>query len=129
MNFNIFHLTASEMGIALALGAACAFIYMYLLWTSVKLLPGVKHKGLFLFISGVLRLFLLIFGMLILANDSGGKFILIFCGFVITRLLILQITCFGKCQRTNDTNIKNSFEKKTELSGKYDYHYKKGKRK
>lgn len=95
MNMNIFQMPISDMGLCLLIGAIVSVVYMYLLWKTVRLLPRVKRKGLFLFISALLRIFLLIFGMLLLSNDNAGRFILIFCGFVISRLFILRFTRFG----------------------------------
>ena len=83
MTSNIFHMSINEMGTALGIGALCALVYLNLLWQTVHLLPRVQHKGLFLFISVVLRIFLLLAVMVLLSDNKAGRFILIFCGFVI----------------------------------------------
>ena len=109
MNTNIFQMSLSDMGICLLIGAVVSVIYMYLLWQTVRLLPRVKHKGLFLFSSAVLRIFLLIFGMLLLSGESAGRFILIFCGFVIFRLLILRFTRFGAYRAQEEKQLQKTF--------------------
>ncbi len=112
MNTNIFQMSLSDMGICLLIGAIVCVIYMYLLWETVHLLPRVKRKGLFLFISAILRIFLLIFGMLLLSNEHAGRFILIFCGFVIFRLFILRFTRFGAYRTQEEKQLQQSFNTK-----------------
>ena len=112
MNTNIFQMSLSDMGICLLIGAIVSVIYMYLLWETVRLLPQVKLKGLFLFSSAVLRIFLLIFGMLLLSGESAGRFIIIFCGFVISRLFILRFTRFGAYHVQEEKQLQKSFNTK-----------------
>ena len=95
MNHHIFHMPLHELGTALGIGVVLGLIYMYLLWMTVQTLLKVKHKGLFLFISAVLRIFLLIFGALALSHEHAGRFILIFCGVILARLFILRFTKMG----------------------------------
>ena len=112
MNTNIFQMSLSDMGICLLIGAVVSVIYMYLLWQTVHILPRVKQKGLFLFTSAILRIFLLIFGMLLLSNEHAGRFILIFCGFVIFRLFILRFTRFGAYHNQEEKQLQKSFNTK-----------------
>lgn len=112
MNTNIFQISLSDMGICLLIGVVVSVIYMYLLWRTVHILPHVKRKGLFLFTSAVLRIFLLIFGMLLLSNEHAGRFILIFCGFVIFRLFILRFTRFGAYRTQEEKQLQKSFNTK-----------------
>ena len=111
MNINIFQMPLSDMGICLLIGAVVAIVYMYLLWETVRILPRVKRKGFFLFFSAVLRIFLLIFGMLLLSGDSAGRFILIFCGFLIFRLFILRFTRFGGYHVQEEKQLQKTFIK------------------
>ncbi len=95
MNTHIFQMPWQEMGIAFGIGAGLGAIYMYLLWLTVQTLPKVKHRGLFLFISAISRIFLLIFGALALSQDHAGRFIIIFCGIIALRLFVLRFTKMG----------------------------------
>ena len=47
--------------LALAMGGILSLIYLELLWYSLKLLPKIKRKGLFLFASAAIRIFLFLF--------------------------------------------------------------------
>lgn len=87
---NIFHLSYSEMGIALLIGAALSLLYLYLLWQTLLILPRVRRKGVFLFLSSALRIFLLMCIALLLSENNAGKFILIFAGFIAMRLLVMR---------------------------------------
>ena len=104
----IFHMPLNEMGIALGIGGICAVVYLYLLWRTVHLLPRVKHKGLFLFTSLVLRIFLLLAVMVLFAEKDAGRFLLIVVGFSLTRLFVLRFTRFGAYHREQDTRIRES---------------------
>jgi len=112
MNPNIFHMSAGEMGTALLIGAACSIVFMYLLWETIQLLPRVKHRGLFLFVSMALRIFLLLAVMILFSGENAGRFILIFCGFVIMRLFILRFTRFGAYNQVQEKQLQKSFGKK-----------------
>lgn len=112
MNPHIWQMSLNELGVALLIGAICAVIYLYLLWRTVVLLPRVKHKGLFLFVSVVLRIFLLLAVMKLLAGDHAGRFILMACGFFGMRLFILRFTRFGAYNREEDKQLKKALNKK-----------------
>ena len=105
MTPSIFHMSVNEMGIALGIGGLCSVMYLYLLWETVHLLPRVRHKGLFLYLSMVLRIFLLLAVMILLSENKAGRFLLIFCGFVIVRLLILRFTRFGGYHQTQNKQM------------------------
>ena len=108
MTPNIFHLSGYEMIVALGIGAICSVVYLYLLWRTVQLLPQVKHRGLFLFVSVALRILLLLCVMVLFSNQQAGRFILIFCGFVIMRLFILRFTRFGAYNREQDKQLQRA---------------------
>lgn len=112
MSQNIFHMSAGEMGTALLIGAGCGLVFMYLLWETVQLLPRVKHRGLFLFISMALRIFLLLAVMVLFSGENAGRFILIFCGFIVMRLFILRFTRFGAYNQEQDKQLQKAFGKK-----------------
>lgn len=77
---------------ALITGAVLCVIYLGLLWKTLQLLPKVKNKGNVLFFSAVIRLFLLIFVAFYFSYENGARFLLIFIGFFITRLIVLKYT-------------------------------------
>ena len=105
MNFEVFRLSFPEIGICFLIGAGCGLVFMYLLWKTVKLLPVVKHKYLFLFVSKVLRIFLLLCVMMLLSEHHAGKFLSIFCGFLIVRLIVLKFVSFRICHETEENHL------------------------
>lgn len=83
-------LTYEDITICLSLGIAIALIYHFLLWQTIIHLPRVTHKKTLLFLSSVSRIFLLIFTALYFSYENPGRFLLIFIGFIITRLIVLK---------------------------------------
>ena len=73
------------------IGGALALIYLFLLWHTVSTLARAKRKNLILFISAALRIFLLIFVALVFAGQNLSHFLLIMCGFLLTRMILLKI--------------------------------------
>ena len=112
MNFEIFRLSFTEIGLCLSIGSVCGLIFMYLLWQTVKLLPQVKHKYLFLFVSKVLRIFLLLCVMMLFSDHHAGKFLTIFCGFLLVRLVILKFVRFRICHETEEKQLLKGMKKK-----------------
>ena len=86
MNFE--HLTILQMFLSLITGLGLGLIYMYLLWKTVLYLPKVKSKGRFLFLSAALRIFFLIFFATVLSFGEASRFLLVFIGFILARLLV-----------------------------------------
>ena len=84
-------LTGTDIAVSLGIGLILCLIYFYLLWQTI----GISHKssrpGIILFLSATLRIFLLIFISLVFSQNSVGKFLLIFCGFFLTRVILLKI--------------------------------------
>ncbi|MGN0919671.1 MAG: ATP synthase subunit I [Alphaproteobacteria bacterium] len=75
---------------AFLMGGILSILYLGLLWYSLKLLPKVKKRGLFLFASAALRLFLFLFLAVYLAKDNVGRFLWIIVGFITVRLILLS---------------------------------------
>lgn len=92
------------------IGIACGLVYLYLLWQTVKVLPNVKKKGIFLFTSMFLRIFLMLSLIVVFANDSLNKFLIMCLGFILIRFVVLRFTHFGGCYVTNDKQLKKSFQ-------------------
>lgn len=90
MNNLMSDLTYKEILIFISIGFALGIVYFYLLWQTILTLPRVHHKNLFLFLSGALRIFLLIFVALVFSNSHAGRFLLIFIGVIVIRLLIMK---------------------------------------
>ena len=67
-------------------GVLLSLAYFSLLWYSLKMLPKVKRKGLFLFVSSLLRFFLFGAVAVLLAKEHHSKLLLMFLAFIITRL-------------------------------------------
>ena len=76
--------------LALVMGGILSLIYLGLLWYSLKLLPKIKRRGLFLFISAAIRIFLFLFLAMWLAKNHAGRFLWIVVGFVCVRLILLS---------------------------------------
>ena len=83
-------LTYLQMLMALATGIIIGCIYLFLLWQTLLKLPSVKHKGNFLFISAVVRLALLIFTAVYFSFENGARFLLIFIGFILCRIITMR---------------------------------------
>lgn len=110
MNTHIFQMSWQDMGMAFGMGVILGMVYMYLLWMTVQTLPKVRHKGIFLFISAVLRIFLLIFGAIALSQNHAGRFIIIFCGVISLRLFVLRFTKMGAYHTTEQKQLSASFK-------------------
>ena len=87
MNVN---LPFSAILTAFVMGVLLSVLYLGLLWYSLKLLPKIKRRGLFLFASAALRLFLFLFLAVYLAQNHAGRFLWIVIGFITTRLILLS---------------------------------------
>ena len=83
-------LSYSAILTAFITGGVISILYLGLLWYSVKLLTKIKKRGLFLFGSATVRLFLFLFLAIYLSQNHVGKFLWIVIGFVTTRLVILS---------------------------------------
>ncbi len=82
-------LTIWQIIICITFGAILASVYLCLLWQTIRLLPRVKKKGLFLLISAIFRLALLIVLAVFASQNNVGKFLCIIVGFIITRLILV----------------------------------------
>ena len=83
-------LSYSAILIAFMTGGILSVLYLGLLWYSLKLLPKIKKRGLFLFGSAVLRLFLFLFLAVYLSQNHVGRFLWITIGFITMRLFLLS---------------------------------------
>ena len=84
------NLSYSAILTAFIMGALLSVLYLGLLWYSVKLLPKIKKRGLFLFVSAAIRLFLFLFLAVYLAQNHAGRFLWIVIGFITVRLVLLS---------------------------------------
>ena len=85
-----FNLPWTQIGICLAYGLFLSLIYLGLLWFTIKSLNKTKHKGMWLFASGVLRISLFLFGAILFSQNNPARFLWIVAGFIITRLLLVS---------------------------------------
>lgn len=79
-----------QIGYALLTGIILGIVYLFLLWQTLLKLPSIKQKGLFLFLSAAIRLTMLIFVALHFSYESGGRFLIIIIGFILTRLVVTK---------------------------------------
>lgn len=77
-------------------GIVLSCVYCALLWYSLKKLPHIQHKGLFLFISSAFRLILFVIVAIFLAIRHPALLLCMFVAFVITRFIIVK-TKGAKC--------------------------------
>ncbi len=102
----------SDALLMLGAGFILCLAYLYLLWQSVSSLPNVKRKGVFLFLTGTLRLFLIIFVMLLLSNNNLSRFLYILIGFMCTRSVFLSFTKKGLGKKLRDSEFVKADMKK-----------------
>lgn len=74
---------------SLLCGILLSLVYFSLLWYSLKILPNIKRKGMFLFFSSLLRLIIFLTVAILLASKNPVKLIWMFLAFIITRLLLV----------------------------------------
>lgn len=91
------HLSFAQIAVYFILGVVLGTIYLTLLWLTIKNLDRVKHTGLFLFISALIRLVLFLSCALWFSQHNVTKFLLIVIGFVVTRYCV---TFFQTRRRT-----------------------------
>lgn len=84
-------LTGTDIAVSLAIGFVLCLVYFYLLWQTIGVSRKSSRPGIILFLSATLRIFLLIFISLVFSQNNVGKFLLIFCGFFLTRVVLLKI--------------------------------------
>lgn len=75
---------------SLLCGVLLSTAYFSLLWYSLKILPNINKKGLFLLISTLFRLGIFLAVSILIAMDHPVKLIWMFLAFLITRLFIVN---------------------------------------
>ena len=91
MNEILNSLTLSDFSQYMIIGFCLALLHLFLLWQTVTLLSKTRKKGIVLFLSSVLRIFLLIFIALACSKQNMGHFLIIMCSFFLTRLFLLKL--------------------------------------
>ena len=114
-------LTNTDVVVSLLTGFILCLIYLYLLWQTIDVARKSEHPGLILFISATLRIFLLILISLVFSQENLGRFLLIFCGFFLTRVILLKLMkpSFKREIETNEIvyhTAEKSRDKKTNTS-------------
>jgi len=84
------HISISALIICFVIGILIGIAYEYLLWLSIKVLPKIKRKGLWLLFTTAIRLFLLLFTAVVMAQNNVAKFLWIIFAFLVTRWLIIN---------------------------------------
>ncbi len=75
---------------SLLCGVLLSLVYFSLLWYSLKVLPNMKRKGLFLFVTSLIRLVIFLVVAILLAKDGHMKLIWMFLAFIVTRLCLVK---------------------------------------
>ena len=84
-----FDLSFFQIFCAFCYGVILSLIYLGLLWLTLKHLPHTQHKGMWLFVSAVIRLALFLYLSVLLSQHNPFTFLLIVVGFVIARLCLV----------------------------------------
>lgn len=105
-------LTAMQIGSSLLIGVLLGLVYSYVLWRSILYLPQVKNKGTFLFITGAVRIFLLMFIGVYFSFGSLALFMIIFISFFITRRFVVSRVKKNVIQTLDNNTIHNKGKKK-----------------
>ena len=95
------------------IGGSLALVYLFLLWHTVSTLARAKRKNLVLFISAALRIFLIIFVALVFAGQNLSHFLIIMCGFLLTRIILLKILKPALKKKITSSEILYADNKKT----------------
>lgn len=83
-------LSSEILAICIITGILIGIAYEYLLWLSIKTLPKIKRKGLWLLFTTAIRLFLLLFTAVVMAKENVARFLWIIFAFLVTRWLIIN---------------------------------------
>jgi F1F0 ATPase subunit 2 len=75
---------------SLLCGILLSLVYFSLLWYSLKVLPNMKRKGLFLFVTSLIRLVIFLTVAILLAKDGHMKLIWMVLAFIVTRLCLVK---------------------------------------
>lgn len=85
-----FNLPWTQICACLFYGFILSLLYLGLLWFTIKFLTKTKHKGLWLFASGILRLALFLIGAILFSYHNPARFLWIVVGFILTRLVLVS---------------------------------------
>ncbi|MBP5344299.1 MAG: hypothetical protein J6Y85_04435 [Alphaproteobacteria bacterium] len=84
-------LSMATLIVCIITGILIGIAYEYLLWLSIKTLPKIKHKGLWLLFTTAARLFLLLFTAVVMAKENVARFLWIIFAFLVTRWIVINI--------------------------------------
>ncbi len=115
MNTMLTTLTLDDFILYGSIGAILSVIYLFLIWQTVCFLSRSRKKGLALFLSSVLRIFLLIFVALACSKQNIGYFLIIMCFFLLTRTLLLKLFSPSLKKKLKNSEIPSQDKKRTQL--------------
>ena len=84
------NLSALAITTCIMTGILIGVAYEYLLWLSIKILPKINQKGLWLLLTTASRLFLLLFTAVVMAQENVARFLWIIFAFLVTRWTIIN---------------------------------------
>ncbi len=79
-------------GIALLSGAAVAYVYLKLLWMTVRRLYASEHRNLLLLVSFLVRMLVLSIVFFLFLRQGGWYAVICFAGFWIVRQWMIRST-------------------------------------
>lgn len=78
-------------------GIVLSCVYCTLLWYSIKKLPNVKHKGLFLFLTSIFRLVIFVSVATFFGMKHPAYLLCMIITFAMTRFLIVKKKAVARC--------------------------------
>ena len=80
---------------SLSIGVIISFVYLGLLWQTVKYISKTQRKALFLLISALVRLALFLYLAVLFSEQNPARFLWIVAGFIITRICFVSMVKLG----------------------------------
>lgn len=114
---NVANLTLNDILFCIVSGAVLACIYMYLMWQTIHIVQQIRKKKTFLFLSSILRIFLLLFVALALSQNNLAFFLTIICSFLLVRIILLKMITpsFKKQIKKSETIVLSKNQKNSKL--------------
>lgn len=116
MNSQLSALTLNDFIQYGLIGILLSVLYLFLIWQTITLLSKSRKKGFVLFLSSVLRIFLLIFIALACSKQNPAYFLIIMCAFFLTRSILLKLFKPGFKKKLTNSEVITQERKKEKYS-------------
>lgn len=95
---------AGELILSFGLGIMIGTFYFYALWRTIRRLPKVRRKGLWLVGSFLVRMFAVLAGFYLVMADRWERLLACLLGFVLMRVVFSRRLRPGSKQGNHSTN-------------------------